>query len=61
MEKDVPAVHSRFYKKTPMSSDFGKKDESPELEGEAITKYRSIVGKLMYISGERKCPKTPTQ
>ena len=53
LEKDVPAVHSRFYKKTPMSSDFGKKDESPELEGEAITKYRSIVGKLMYISGER--------
>ena len=53
LAKDVPAVHSKFYKKTPMSSDFGKKDESPELEGEAITKYRSIVGKLMYISGER--------
>lgn len=36
-----------------MSADFGKKDESPELVGSGVTKFRRIVGKLMYISGER--------
>ena len=53
LEKDVTNLHARFYRKTPMSNDFGKKDESPELDGSDITKFRSIVGKLMYISGER--------
>lgn len=53
LEKDVTNLHARFYRKTRMRADFGKKDEFPELGGTAITKFRSIVGKLMCMSGER--------
>ena len=43
-EKEVD-IYSRFYRKTPLDANFTKKDE--------ITKYRSIVGRLMYMAGER--------
>ena len=46
-------LYSRFYRKTPLDSNFGKRDESEELKGEEVTKFRSIVGRLMYMSGER--------
>ena len=51
-EKEVD-VYSRFYRKTPFDANFTKKDDSAELEGAEITKYRSIVGRLMYMAGER--------
>ena len=51
-EKEVD-LYSRFYRKTPLDSNFGKRDESEELKGEEVTKFRSIVGRLMYMSGER--------
>lgn len=34
-------------------SGFSKKDQRTLLEGEDITKYRSVVGRLMYLAGER--------
>ena len=46
-------VYKKAYRKTPMDQSFAKKDESPLLEGEDITKYRSVVGRLMYLAGER--------
>ena len=52
-EKEVD-VYSKFYRKTPLDVNFTKKDDSAEiLEGVEITKYRSIVGRLMYMAGER--------
>ena len=51
-EKEVD-IYSRFYRKTPLDANFTKKDDSAELEGAEITKYRSIVGRLMYMAGER--------
>ena len=36
-----------------MDQNFAKKDESQLLEGEEITRYRSVVGCLMYLAGER--------
>ena len=42
-----------LYRKTPMDQSFAKKDESPQLEGQDITKFRSVVGRLMYLAGER--------
>ena len=40
-------------RKTPCRSDVTEVDVSEQLDGESITHYRSIVGKLMYIAGER--------
>ena len=40
-------------KKTPCRSDVAEIDQSDELDDARITNYRSIVGKLMYIFGER--------
>lgn len=34
---------------------FSKKDESQELQGEDITRYGSVVGRLMY-TGKTRCP-----
>ena len=51
-EKDVD-LFSRFYRKTPLDANFTKKDTSPVLEGGEVTKYRSTVGRLMYLAGER--------
>ena len=51
-EKEVD-VYSKFYRKTPLDANFAKKDDSEALEGAEITKYRSIVGRLMYMAGER--------
>ena len=36
-----------------MDQNFAKKDDSPLLEGGDITKFRSVVGRLMYLAGER--------
>ena len=46
-------VYKKAYRKTPMDQSFAKKDESPELDGQDITKFRSVVGRLMYLAGER--------
>ena len=51
-EKEV-GMFSKFYRKTPLDANFTKKDNSPALEGGDVTKYRSIVGRLMYLAGER--------
>ena len=51
-EKDVD-LFSKFYRKTPLDANFTKKDTSPALEGGEVTGYRSIVGRLMYLAGER--------
>ena len=51
-EKDVD-IYSRFYRKTLLDANFTKKDDSAILEGAEITKCRSIVGRLMYMGGER--------
>ena len=40
-------------KKTPCRGDVAEVDQSEELDEAGTTNYRSIVGKLMYISGER--------
>ena len=37
----------------PWTGNFTKKDDSEVLEGDEVTKYRSIVGRLMYMAGER--------
>ena len=47
-EKDID-LYSKFYRKTSLDA----KDDSEVLEGAEITKYRSIVGRLMYMAGER--------
>ena len=52
LSKDLNTA-SKKYRTSPSSQEFTKKDVSKELEGEEITKFRSIVGRLMYISGER--------
>lgn len=36
-----------------MDQNASKKDNSPPLEAEEITKFRSIVGRLMYMASER--------
>ena len=46
-------VFKKAYRKTPMDQNFAKKDDSPLLEGGDITKFRSVVGRLMYLAGER--------
>ena len=51
-EKDID-IYSKFYRKTPLDANFTKKDDSGVLEGSEITKYKSIVGRLMYMAGER--------
>ena len=51
-EKDMD-IYAKFYRKTPLDANFGKKDDSELLEGSEVTKYRSIVGRLMYMAGER--------
>ena len=52
LAKDVDA-HTKAYRKTPTSQEFSQKDETEELQGEDITRYRSVVGRLMYLAGER--------
>ena len=51
-EKDVD-LYTKFYRKTPLHSNYGKRDDSEPLQGEEVTKFRSIVGRLMYMAGER--------
>ena len=51
-EKDVD-IYSKFYRKTPLDGNFMKKDDSEVFEGAEVTRYRSIVGRLMYMAGER--------
>ena len=46
-------VFKKAYRKTPTDQNFAKKDDSPLLEGGDITKFRSVVGRLMYLAGER--------
>ena len=41
------------YRSTPLPHESSKRDDSEELKGEEIRKFRSVVGRLMYISGER--------
>ncbi|CAJ1389407.1 unnamed protein product [Effrenium voratum] len=41
------------YKKTPARSDLGKRDGSAELSEAETSEFRSIVGKMLYIGGER--------
>ncbi|CAJ1423224.1 unnamed protein product [Effrenium voratum] len=41
------------YKKTPARSDLGKRDGSAEPSEVETSKFRSIVGKMLYIGGER--------
>ena len=36
-----------------MDQSFAKKDESLMLEGEDITKYRTVVGRLLHLAEER--------
>ena len=43
----------RKYKTTILPSDYSAKDRSKELEGSDIKAYRSLVGRMMYLSGER--------
>ena len=49
-------VYKKAYRKTPMDQNFAKKDESPLLEAEDITKYRSVV--QIDVSGRRKARRT---
>ena len=51
-EKDMD-IYAKFYRKTAVDANFGKKDDSELLESSEVTKYRSIVGRLMYMAGER--------
>ena len=46
-------VYCKAYRKTPMDQSFAKRGEPPQLEGEDIAKFRSVVGRLMYLAGER--------
>ena len=52
LEKEMD-LFKRAYRKTPMDQNAIKKDESPLLEDSDITKYRSVVGRLMYMASER--------
>ena len=52
LAKDMD-IYKKAYRKTPTSQEFSKKDESEELQGEDITRCRSVVGRLMYLAGER--------
>ena len=54
-------VYRKAYRKIPMDQSFAKKDESPQLEGQDITKFRSVVGRLMYLAGERPDSSRPLQ
>lgn len=51
-EKEVDLL-KKAYRKTPMDRNSIKKDESPPLEDGEITKFRSVVGRLMYMTSER--------
>ena len=42
-----------LYRKTHMEQSFSKRDEGEELQGAEVTRYRSVVGRLMYLAGER--------
>ena len=46
--KDVD-VFKKFYRKTPLEQNM-KKDTAEELQGTRVTKFRSVVGCLMYMS-----------
>ena len=46
LEKELD-LFSKAYRKTPMDQNASKKDSSPSLEAEEITKFRSIVGRLV--------------
>ena len=50
ISKDVD-VYKKAYRKTPLEQN--TKDTSEELQGADITKFRSVVGRLMYMAGER--------
>ena len=53
ISKDVDIdVFKKAYRKTPLEQNT-KKDTSEELQGADITKFRSVVGRLMYMAGER--------
>ena len=51
ISKDVD-VFKKAYRKTPLEQNT-KKDTSEELQGADIMKFRSVVGRLMYMAGER--------
>ena len=53
LAKDVEDIFKKACRKTPTNQEFSKKDDSEELQGEDITRYRSVVGRLMYLAGER--------
>ena len=53
LAKDMEDIFKKAYRKTPTNQEFSKKDDSEELQGEDITRYRSVVGRLMYLAGER--------
>ena len=46
-------LFKKAYRKTPLEQNHSKRDESEELQGAEITRYRSVVGRLMYLAGER--------
>ena len=52
LEKELD-LFCKAYRKTPLDQNFTKKDDSPLLEAEEVTKFRSIVGRLMYMASER--------
>ena len=45
--------YSKRYRTTPLTPAFNKRDESPKLDPEESTKYRSAVGRMMYMASER--------
>ena len=52
LEKELD-LFCRAYRKTPLDQNFTRKDDSPLLEADEVTKFRSIVGRLMYMASER--------
>ena len=46
-------LFKKAYRKTPMEQNHSKRDDSEELQGAEVTRYRSVVGRLMYLAGER--------
>ena len=52
LEKELD-LFCRAYRKTPLDQSFTRKDDSPLLEADEVTKFRSIVGRLMYMASER--------
>ena len=46
-------LFKKAYRKTPLEQNHSKRDESEELQGAEVTRYRSVVGRLMYLAGER--------